>query len=98
SRNVTGVQTCALPISNKTIGKMGSKIADTGGRMKDFGRNSHASMAMPLMTVAGVAGYTGVTFDKQMSMVRSVTGATGKDFNMLEIGRASCREGVKVWW
>ena len=46
-------------------------------------------VSKPLMDIAGHAIATTITFDKEMSRVSAVTGATGKDFDALE---ASARE------
>src|SRR5699024_11887626 len=81
-RNVTGVQTCALPIS---IGKFQGVIISTPAELNN-------KFAMSVRSPIGVVGIiTPWNFP--------IAIATWKSFPAIvaEIGRASCRERVRVW-
>src|SRR5207248_3848250 len=81
-RTVTGVQTCALPIS---MGDMGVRLVDlVRWTCGEFARvTAHAGIAYPTKPVAGTGRATDA--EDYLSLVGE-----------LEIGRASCRERVQT--
>ncbi|WP_181349363.1 phage tail tape measure protein [Thalassobacillus sp. CUG 92003] len=62
--------------AGKTFGKMGKSMSSAGKAMT-------ASITAPLMGIGVTAVTIGATFDKQMSNVAAVTGATGKEFDSM---------------
>ncbi|MBC2576581.1 phage tail tape measure protein [Peptostreptococcus canis] len=67
---------------NSYTGKMmtaGRTLKRTGANMESLGRNVLALNA-PLLAVGGMALKTGMQFDKSMSQIKAVSGATGKEF------------------
>src|SRR5262249_59522605 len=80
--SVTGVQTCALPI-------LMARVPD-GARLV-----SSATMPWPTVVMGTVWVLPGVPeiFQLKLPLIRSDLGGD-RPFVSLEIGRASCREGV----
>src|SRR5207248_3802897 len=85
-RTVTGVQTCALPISDVSL--VLTELAQAAGL--DFSIEAGAIQRVP-------AEFRKVTLLLENARVREaledIRGVTGLDY---EIGRASCRERVEI--
>src|SRR5207249_5089354 len=80
-RNVTGVQTCALPILG-AVSRRGGRVPAGGGGAAPATRRAGGS--------AGVSGEGGRGKGRGRRRAGPASGARGR-----EIGRASCRERVK---
>src|SRR5699024_11529237 len=105
-RNVTGVQTCALPIFSKASGMtfMLNRIA--GDNLdKSFTLYEAADQAEPEFNDDGnwVWSYSRSADGKNYAIKLKASRISGQDVNWNlyvsnpeEIGRASCREGVSV--
>src|SRR5207249_8702728 len=90
-RNVTGVQTCALPISPATIdnrrqrGSYDRAVVDCRSLLESFGVTPLA-----FVPISARNGDNLVTRSERMSWY--------EDGSLIdEIGRASCRERVEIW-
>lgn len=71
------------------IAAMGKTFQDVGGKMQNVGRNMSMYVTAPIVGVGAAAIKTGMEFDQQMSKVKAISGATGKDFDDL---RSKARE------
>src|SRR5256886_9432957 len=78
---VTGVQTCALPICPALPAATRVKPEEAGGRPRSRDRSDDAARLVD-------EGSAGLPVGVQ------VAGKPGRDDQVLEIGRASCRERV----
>src|SRR5699024_12170472 len=89
-RNVTGVQTCALPISTYSGGGVGELLASYDGAVPvNLGYLVPASTVRNEVLGRAERPATLAETERMADLV-----ATG----MAEIGRASCRERVAGWW
>lgn len=81
--------------AGKTAAEQVSKsFQDAGKKMTDVGKSLTTRVTVPLLGVGIAALKIGADFDKQMSKVAAVSGATGKDFDILrdkarEMGRGT---------
>ncbi|WP_054948981.1 phage tail tape measure protein [Numidum massiliense] len=66
--------------SLKSFSDQANKV---GGAMTSTGRSLTMGVTMPIAGIATAAIRTGMQFDKQMSKVQAISGATGKDFDAL---------------
>src|SRR5699024_11535626 len=89
-RNVTGVQTCALPISDREIAglrQLLDQMEQAEGDLAAFARLDSAFHAM-------VARLTRSSMMQQIYQI--IDDAMQSAYRQNEIGRASCRERVHV--
>src|SRR5207249_9678453 len=97
-RNVTGVQTCALPISRRSFSF--SVLQD--GRCEAFGDNSHAGFIEVRADGKGnrlIADTRSIRKRLAPRAVLVLIVSRERDWNGIKIGRASCRErGESVMW
>src|SRR5699024_12045410 len=91
-RNVTGVQTCALPISSDTPSLTGKKAIITGAG-KGIGRATALALAKEGVSL-GLLARTEEDLKKVADEVND-SGVQVAIATADEIGRASCRERVK---
>lgn len=82
SKKLDGVSKSINRFSNKTI-RMGKNIRQSGQEMEYLGRDILALNA-PFLAVGGAAIKTGMQFDRSMSQVKAISGATGKEFDVLK--------------
>lgn len=62
---------------------LGSKLQSTGGKMTAIGK-SLSKVSLPVAAVGVAAAGTAMKFEKGMSKVQAITGASGKDMKTLE--------------
>lgn len=60
-----------------------SRFEKVGGRMKSVGKTMTAAVTLPIVAMGAAIIKTGAQFDDQMSTVKAVTGATGKEMEQL---------------
>ncbi|WPC42965.1 phage tail tape measure protein [Clostridium sp. JS66] len=58
-------------------------VKSLGSAMTSVGKDMTVGMTLPLVGVGTVAAKTSMDFEAQMSKVKAISGATGKDFNDL---------------
>lgn len=78
--------------------KTGRSLKRTGANMESMGR-SIMTMNAPFLAMGGLALKTGMQFDKSMSQVKAVSGATGNEFTKLrnkakEIGATTSKSAT----
>src|SRR5207249_5561895 len=83
-RNVTGVQTCALPILDRAERPGGVQIVVHGGDEVGEKRRERA-------------GERAGRRDGRRGPARRLVGTRERLVELFEIGRASCRERVEIW-
>lgn len=81
--------------SFRNVEKFGYKMQASGRRMEAMGRNA-LSVTAPVVGLGAMAIKTGMEFDKSMSKVQAVSGATSKELLMLrnramEIGKSTSK-------
>src|SRR5207249_8287218 len=89
-RNVTGVQTCALPITYKGDAHVTRESGVSGQRIDAVARR-----AAPESTPVNYSDQP-FAFEFIQGANHVALGATGPAGNIRQIGRASCRESVFV--
>lgn len=62
---------------------LGTKLQSTGGKMSAIGK-SMSKVSLPVAAVGIAAAGTAMKFEKGMSKVQAITGASGKDMKTLE--------------
>lgn len=60
------------------------KMKDVGKKMSDVGGDMTKKLTLPLAAVGGVAAKLGIDFEKAMSEVQAVSGATAEEMEVLE--------------
>ena len=65
------------------IASMGKTFSNVGSKMQSVGRNMSMYVSAPVAGIGAAAVKTGMQFDEQMSKVKAISGATGKDFTAL---------------
>src|SRR5207249_6667668 len=88
-RNVTGVQTCALPIYANT--QAGSEFGGFGGLFKLSQRRPSDNTGTLTLFFLGDVDHT--SFDNLAFWTEDLLVAVEDRGDSLQIGRASCREG-----
>ena len=68
----------------KSLEETGAKLQDAGKKMSDMGKSLSMKVTAPLVGVAAASTRLGVDFEKSMSEVQAVTGATGDELEQLE--------------
>lgn len=68
----------------KSMQEYGKKMQDIGKKMTDVGKNMTLKVTTPIMGIAGAAAKLGIDFERSMSEVQAVTGATGEELKELE--------------
>src|SRR5207249_9563965 len=94
-RNVTGVQTCALPISIRFHAYLEIQLAGECPNMHGIGSQLvlTAGGQKQYLYQSPYRGYMSTMDDRaHFGLVRA-----GRVDSLQEIGRASCRERVEVW-
>src|SRR5699024_12120907 len=93
-RNVTGVQTCALPIFQFPLVSIGVVQSAMLSRSMKF---KHVSLVNFVVTLGN--GFTTLGFALSGAGVWALVygSLAGSLIRSIEIGRASCRERVGVW-
>src|SRR5699024_12136299 len=93
-RNVTGVQTCALPISSE--GPVNAISTCVKGKFGWDFVNSEDRITTPLIRQGDE--FVEASWDEALDLVASKLGGIQQQFGpgSVEIGRASCRERVCV--
>ena len=81
SKNLKGAEKAIHGYTGKMM-TTGKAMRKTGSNMESLGRNILALNA-PFIAVGGMALKTGMQFDKAMSQVKAVSGATGSEFTRL---------------
>lgn len=81
SKNLKGAEKAIHGYTGKMM-TAGKTMRKTGANMESLGRNILALNA-PFIAVGGMALKTGMQFDKAMSQVKAVSGATGSEFTRL---------------
>lgn len=73
-------------ISNFVQGmnKVHSQMKNVGSKMASVGKTLTKSITVPIVGIAGASVKTGMEFEATMSKVSAITGATGKNFDMLK--------------
>lgn len=64
--------------------KLGETLQNTGQKMKDVGSDLTMKLTTPLVGLGTAATMVGAKFEQSMSNVAAISGATGKDFELLE--------------
>ena len=70
-------------VSDQKLKAVTSKMRDVGDKMASAGKTLTTHVTAPLVGLGVAAVKTTADFDKQMSKVQSIAGATGKDFDDL---------------
>src|SRR5438046_8390161 len=85
---VTGVQTCALPISGAARGAQGAALSRSPVSLEPR-RSSRSRAEMTELVLPGHANAVGTIFGGKVMEWIDIAG---------KIGRASCRERGQQWW
>lgn len=72
-----------LQIMGQNMQQVGAKIQSVGKKMTSVGTTLTRYVTVPIVGLAAAAVKTTADFDKSMSKVAAVSGATGKDFDSL---------------
>src|SRR5262249_59399506 len=95
--SVTGVQTCALPISGSRGGKAGERVAVVGQGERAHGNLDGTEVQeLPRFGAEDVEAAHRVPRGIQEAEARVAAEVHGRPHH-LEIGRASCRERGRSW-
>ena len=74
--------------THKKVGKameeVGGKMQDVGKKISDVGGDMTKKITLPIVGVGIAAGKLGIDFEKSMSEVAAVSGATGEELEQLE--------------
>ncbi|WP_078382331.1 phage tail tape measure protein [Sutcliffiella halmapala] len=68
---------------DKQMKKLTGDVNRVGDKLKSAGKNLTTGLTLPLVALGGVAVKVGMDFDKQMSKVQAISGATGDNFDSL---------------
>lgn len=76
-------------------------MGSTGNKMDEFGRNMALSVTAPVAGLAGAAVKTGMTFDKEMSKVQAISGATSDELKAMrdqaiQLGSSTSKSSTEV--
>lgn len=64
--------------------EVGDKLKEVGKKVSDTGKNLSLKLTTPLVGLGTVASKLGIDFEKSMSNVQAVTGATAEEMEQLE--------------
>lgn len=78
------LQNSKLHQLGESMQKIGGKMQDVGKSMTDIGKGMTMRLTVPIMGVATAASKLGIDFEKSMSEVAAVSGATGAELEQLE--------------
>src|SRR5207249_6427824 len=94
-RNVTGVQTCALPIFGKPARGLPEIEYEWDERRYRFSRAEHRELfkADPVRYAPQFANYCAMALSQG-----EIVEADPENWLVSEIGRAACRGGGRGWW
>lgn len=70
-------------VSSQQLIATGQKWQETGGKIQEVGESVTTHVSAPLAGVGLAAAKVSMDFDAQMSRVKAISGATGKDFDKL---------------
>ncbi|MGE7607641.1 phage tail tape measure protein [Peribacillus frigoritolerans] len=78
-----------------------NNMSSTGNKMDEFGRTMALSVTAPIAGLATVAVRTGMTFDKEMSKVQAISGATSDELKALrdqaiQLGASTSKSSTEV--
>ncbi|MGG4200773.1 phage tail tape measure protein [Peribacillus frigoritolerans] len=78
-----------------------NNMSSTGNKMDEFGRTMAISVTAPIAGLATVAVRTGMTFDKEMSKVQAISGATSDELKALrdqaiQLGASTSKSSTEV--
>ncbi|MGE6718725.1 phage tail tape measure protein [Peribacillus frigoritolerans] len=78
-----------------------NNMSSTGNKMGEFGRTMALSVTAPIAGLATVAVRTGMTFDKEMSKVQAISGATSDELKALrdqaiQLGASTSKSSTEV--
>jgi len=98
-RNVVVKITADVSKLQKNLSKASKQFKDVGSKMTGVGKTLSTTVSAPLAGLAGLAVKTAADFEKSMSNVRAVTGASGKDFEKLkskalEMGKSTSKSAT----
>lgn len=68
----------------EALGKTGENMKAMGKRIGDVGKDMSKKVTLPLVGIGAAAAKVGIDFEKSMSEVQAVTGATGAEMEQLE--------------
>lgn len=71
-------------ILGKKMEEVGTKLKDVGKKVSDTGKNLTMKLTTPLVGLGTAASALGISFEKSMSNVQAVTGATAEEMAQLE--------------
>lgn len=71
-------------IVGKAMEEVGGKMQDVGKKISDVGGEMTKKITLPIAGVSIAAGKLGIDFEKSMSEVAAVSGATGEELEQLE--------------
>ena len=83
SKNLKTAVGEANQLSNKFADTLGSGLSTIGSQMTTVGTNLTTHITLPLAAAAGASVKFGAEFDKGMSNVKAVSGATAEEFEMM---------------
>lgn len=83
SRNLKTAVTEANGLSNKFADTIGSGLSTIGNQISTVGSSLTTAITLPLAAAAGASIKFGAEFDKGMSNVKAVSGATSEEFQTM---------------
>lgn len=90
AREASSVLGTQMQVAGEKIREVGTIIQSVGDKLASLGRTLTYRVTVPLVTGFASAVQSGAEFDKQMSAVQAVTGATSEEFEQL-------RESAMSW-
>lgn len=90
AREASSVLGTQMQVAGEKIREVGTIIQSVGDKLASLGRTLTYRVTVPLVTGFASAVRSGAEFDKQMSAVQAVTGATSEEFEQL-------RESAMSW-
>ncbi|MED4124032.1 phage tail tape measure protein [Halalkalibacterium halodurans] len=77
-------QTNPWNVLSQNMTEMGTKLQEKGRQMTEFGKNWSMRVTAPIVGAGALMLKTGMDFEEGMSQVQAISGATGKDLELLE--------------
>ena len=94
SKNLKTAVSEANQLSGKFADTLGSGLSTIGDQISSVGSSLTTAITLPLAAAAGASIKFGAEFDKGMSNVKAVSGATAEEFE--EMRNAAIRWGEKT--